>query len=82
MCAEAQRVGDLGKSEKDVMDPVALHALRRLMPDPKRGHDGHFHTRIRCPDWAKQPVGGKKAPAQCVMPRGDIPIATGCWKRK
>lgn len=74
MCAEAQRVGDLGKSDKGV-DPIILNSLRRLYPE--RGHHNHFHVRLRCPSWHD-----KKGNVSCKNPEGDLLEVTGCWSSK
>lgn len=71
MCAEAQRVGDLGASDKGT-DPIVLNALRRLYPEP--GHHNHFHVRLRCPKWDD-----KKGKVNCVNPKTDLLEVTGCW---
>ncbi len=81
MCAEATRLGELGKSDADPVDPIVFNALRRLYPEP--GHDDHFHVRLRCPTWGSAAQGQKtNLKAHCVMPQGDLRKITGCWKAK
>ena len=77
MCAEAQRAGDLNKSNNSQLDPIVLNTLRRLVPT--KGHSNHFHVRLRCPAWDTRSNSRKNdTGVHCVKDKGDLLKITGC----